>query len=382
MMTEQSYNFQQHKPDHLAWEHRSKCIQEEIDYIGDPEIICLQEVASDVYSSFFVPLLEMRGYLGVFRSRQSGVAEGCAIFVRLDKFRFVDAQPLSLKRDVPILDRENVGLMLKVKPIVPRPKNVSVEKWKEPDTHLCIVTTQLIFSAQRGDTKLAQLGLLFAEMDKFCRRSPGETAYHPTIFAGDMNALPYSHLYKFVQGKRLKYNGLQADEISGQTNMFTKERKSFLSKPLFPPEVGITENCQFGSTEGVEPSGELTHSFKFVTVYKHEIATRERDPNDEGEIEIKTIDNREISTQIKGFSTCTDYMFYSVDGFRVTHNIQTGRLVPQDVLEGPLRIIARHRIPVLSEMKDIGLIPNATDGSDHFPMAAEFLLNPWSFTRS
>ena len=42
MMTEQSYNFQQHKPDHLAWEHRSKCIQEEIDYIGDPEIICLQ----------------------------------------------------------------------------------------------------------------------------------------------------------------------------------------------------------------------------------------------------------------------------------------------------------------------------------------------------
>ena len=53
----------------------------------------------------------------------------------------------------------------------------------------------------------------------------------------------------------------------------------------------------------------------------------------------------------------------------------------QDVLEGPLRIIARHRIPILSEMKDIGLIPNATDGSDHFPLAAEFLLNPWTFTR-
>ena len=47
MMTEQSYNFQQHKPDHLAWEHRSKCIQEEIDYIGDPEIICLQVRNSD-----------------------------------------------------------------------------------------------------------------------------------------------------------------------------------------------------------------------------------------------------------------------------------------------------------------------------------------------
>ena len=66
-----------------------------------------------------------------------------------------------------------------------------------------------------------------------------------------------------------------------------------------------------------------------ATVYKHEIAARERDPNDDGEIEIKTIDNREISTQIKGFSTCTDYMFYSVDGFRVSHNIQTGRMVPQ-----------------------------------------------------
>ena len=42
MITEQSYNFQQHVPEHLAWEHRSKCIQEELDYIGDPEIICLQ----------------------------------------------------------------------------------------------------------------------------------------------------------------------------------------------------------------------------------------------------------------------------------------------------------------------------------------------------
>ena len=111
-----------------------------------------------MYSSFFVPLLEMRGYLGMFRCRQSGVAEGCAIFVRLDKFRFIDAHPISLKRDVPILDRENVGLVVKVKPIVARPKNVSAEKWKEPDAHLCIVTTQLTFSAQRGDTKLAQLG--------------------------------------------------------------------------------------------------------------------------------------------------------------------------------------------------------------------------------
>ena len=72
-----------------------------------------------------------------------------------------------------------------------------------------------------------------------------------------------------------------------------------------------------------------TNSIISLTVYKHEIAARERDPNDDGEIEIKTIDNREISTQIKGFSTCTDYMFYSVDGFRVSHNIQTGRMVPQ-----------------------------------------------------
>ena len=44
MMTEQSYNFQQHNPDHLEWEYRAKCIQEEIDHIGDPEIICLQVI--------------------------------------------------------------------------------------------------------------------------------------------------------------------------------------------------------------------------------------------------------------------------------------------------------------------------------------------------
>ena len=64
-------------------------------------------------------------------------------------------------------------------------------------------------TSQVASSYFPRTGLLFAEMDKFCRRSGTESSYHPTIFSGDMNALPYSYLYKFIQGKRLKYSGLQ-----------------------------------------------------------------------------------------------------------------------------------------------------------------------------
>jgi CCR4-NOT transcription complex subunit 6 len=78
----------------LSWDYRKKAIIEEIrNYNAD--IICLQEVETEMFHSFFLPELTSDGYDGIFspKSRAKTMSEnerrhvdGCAIFFRKRKF--------------------------------------------------------------------------------------------------------------------------------------------------------------------------------------------------------------------------------------------------------------------------------------------------------
>lgn len=78
----------------LSWDYRKKVIIEEIrNYNAD--IICLQEVETEMFHSFFLPELTQDGYDGIFspKSRAKTMSEnerrhvdGCAIFFRKRKF--------------------------------------------------------------------------------------------------------------------------------------------------------------------------------------------------------------------------------------------------------------------------------------------------------
>ena len=111
-------------------------------------------------------------------------------------------------------------------------------------------------------------GLMMAEADKFCRRSESsDSSYHPTIFCGDMNALPYSHLYKFIQGKRLKYSGLQVGQVIRDRGPDESGFYSFIYS-LIPPLPGrrdqwtdehVHEGAKVVSFEAAFPGGDRRH---------------------------------------------------------------------------------------------------------------------------
>ena len=52
----------------LQWEHRKHRFLKELTTY-DPDIICLQEVENERFSSFFQPEMSSRGYNGVFRAK-------------------------------------------------------------------------------------------------------------------------------------------------------------------------------------------------------------------------------------------------------------------------------------------------------------------------
>jgi protein angel len=56
---------------------------------------------------------------------------------------------------LPILNRDNIGIMVK---LVPR---------HCPDTPIVVATTHLLYNPKRTDVRLAQMQVLLAEIDRF-----------------------------------------------------------------------------------------------------------------------------------------------------------------------------------------------------------------------
>jgi len=51
-----------------------------------PDVVCLQEVDSDVFESLFRPVMESQGYQGYYSNKASAQLEGCALFWSLNCF--------------------------------------------------------------------------------------------------------------------------------------------------------------------------------------------------------------------------------------------------------------------------------------------------------
>lgn len=68
------------KPDDvLDWETRFSRIISEISFLKS-QIVCLQEVETEHFSSHFVPALARLGYKGIYKKRTNDKKDGCAIF--------------------------------------------------------------------------------------------------------------------------------------------------------------------------------------------------------------------------------------------------------------------------------------------------------------
>ncbi|XP_070573274.1 protein angel homolog 1-like [Ptychodera flava] len=215
------------------------------------------------------------GYDGVFKKRPGDKQDGCVILYKNSVFRLIKHKLVEYyKPGVFPLHRDNVGTIVLLQP---RDKKVANQK-------ICVANTHLLFNPKRGDVKLAQLGVLFAEIDNIAFRkvTHGDVKYHLVILCGDLNSEPYSPLYKFINRGKLQYDSLTRREVSGQHK---GQHLGFLPMPLWKAKMGVTDTCQYvnivderrGKKEKTRIRNSKTENLKMIRItrlWKRKMAGR------------------------------------------------------------------------------------------------------------
>ncbi|ODM98359.1 Protein angel 2 [Orchesella cincta] len=212
----------------LQWKNRLSALFGEIE-MYQPDIVCFQEVEDGQYNQTFSPRLTDAGYRGVFKKKTGDKDDGCAIFYKANKFLMVERLGVEfMQPHVPILDRDNVALLVKLETKGPTKRQ-----------KLVVGTTHLLFNQKRQDVKLAQAQLLLAELDRFAFcgfDKDGQSLYHPILMTGDFNCKSYTYVPLLFTTGELQY----LDENGELIRLL--ERKGFDS--VLPRDLGITDQCQ------------------------------------------------------------------------------------------------------------------------------------------
>ncbi|XP_077991188.1 protein angel homolog 2-like [Glandiceps talaboti] len=386
LIADNGYLYTQCASDILQWNYRKSNLLREIKELN-PDVLCLQEVQEDHFNNFFQPQLALLGYDGVYKRRTGNKHDGCATFHRRSKFDLVSHKLVEYyKKDAYPLDRDNVAVVVLLKPV----------KSKFSRQRVCIANTHLLFNPRRGDVKLAQLGILFSEIDKLAAKPATKKSveYYPVILCGDMNSEPYSPLYKFISRGYFMYNGVAETSVSGQHRGYNGRT---LPYPLWSQKMGVTDKCQYVSVaedrkgkekpmgdeektaneankvkdnededgwEVVIPKGmkhqfsdTIRHNFYFKSVYNH-----------------YALDNsREVTTNHDRTNCTVDYIFYSTTAEEREVKSRRG-VVYFERCEGKLKLLSRLSLFSDRQASQMGGLPNHKISSDHFSLLATFLI--------
>lgn len=211
LLCDNAYLYRHCNPRVLDWHYRfSNIIKELAQHSAD--IMCLQEVQEDHYKEHIKPSLECLGYHCEFKRRTGIKPDGCAVVFKRERFSLVSCHPVEyFRHGVPLLDRDNVGLVLLLQPIDSSGSSANI----------CVANTHLLYNPRRGDIKLAQLALLLAEISQVAQLSDGGVC--PVVLCGDFNSVPWSPLYHFIKESKLEYDGMPIGKVEKSWN-----EKSFL----------------------------------------------------------------------------------------------------------------------------------------------------------
>ncbi|XP_038045877.1 protein angel homolog 2-like [Patiria miniata] len=376
------YLYQSCPAEVLRWDYRKEKLLKEL-RVADADIMCLQEVQFTHFCEFFSPELEKLGYAAVYQKRTGDKHDGCALFYKKDKFALEKFKKVRFFRsNIQLLDRDNVGIIALL-----RAKGLP----EDEAPRLCVATTHLLYNPKRGDIKLAQLGVLLAEVDRMAaavsplsKRSQQQQnpLYHPIILCGDFNSLPHSPLYNFIRNRKLDYVGLQKVLVSGQGS----SRRSFdpLNWPLWPYDVGVTDACQFRSVvrerlKNMEKSDpqEQEHCSDLPDIadlpqdWEKHFSDSIHHPFPLESVHYHDGDVREVTTNHSRTNCTVDYIFFSSSATKIKGPL--GGLFPRRYV-GELRLLEYLSLLTDEEASDMGGLPNYDLSSDHFSLQAKFLL--------
>ncbi|XP_030033113.2 protein angel isoform X1 [Manduca sexta] len=337
------------EPRNLTWKVRSARIFNEITQLA-PDVLCLQEVEASYVNSFYAKFEEM-GYFGVYKRKTGERHDGCAIYFKQSMFFMQDHISVEFYQPrLPILNRDNVGIIVK---LIPRAL---------PRTPVVIATTHLLYNPKRTDVRLAQIQLFLAEIDRFSYYTNGkDSGHYPTILTGDLNSTSNSAVIKLLErGHVSRINPLR--DVSDWKR------------------IGVTDNCQHLSVYLNRQKGEAT-DFSDVQIFNSDYSKDPHEPDsddlDESCSEFDAMFNGEVighSLQLmSAYNKCKS------DGQREASTFQNYWLTVDYIYFSccsALRLVERLRLPTETECEVLGSLPNDVYGSDHLALAALFELVP------
>jgi len=310
------------------------------------DIFCLQEVQCEHFAEDIEPAMIKLGYKGFFSSKTGKKRDGCAIFVKTDKF-YLDISTFETvlfhSNKLRVLSTDNVGQIAMLCPTA------------DPNKKICVANTHLYFNPNHGEIKLAELSLLLSRIDvlsKFQQEQDrqSDSYYFPIVICGDFNSEPNSDIVKFITDGNFDFSKCLASEISGQndTSFWGSKSSSLLSMSELPPRIGICDQMvlenSMNQSELSVGTGVFSHSLKLQSVYVYSKKDKPR-----------------LVTAYTNADTCAvDFIFYR----HVNENC-----FPR------LELISYLELLTSDEFFSFGGIPNKYHGSDHIPIVAQFRLH-------
>ena len=346
------------------WPYRSKLIIEIILKL-QIDIICFQELEEEDNEDFLNKLKENNfDYRFKKRPKQNKIElkEGCGIFYNINKFELIESFELEYKcKDSFIVNKENVAIFILLK------NKIEYKNVKNNDL-LLIVCSHLLFNDKRGDIKLGQIYELQKSISAI--KIKYKQFNIRIIFCCDLNSTEISNIYEYLTNNFLNCEFVDIRILSGQkyskfkSNEFNYEYYMNNKKINLTLDYSNFENNQnwFNEIINVYPiikknEDKLNKNTK-IELIKNEYY-------DESENLILKNENVLISCYKEIIGNEPEITFYT-DGYRGTvdyifHSINN--LKAKQIL----------KIPSISDLenKEINLIPNENNPSDHFPIVSD-----------
>ncbi|EGO61628.1 glucose-repressible alcohol dehydrogenase transcriptional effector [Neurospora tetrasperma FGSC 2508] len=334
----------------LSWEYRKERILQEI-RDRDVDMLCLQEIATDVFRDFFSPELAQNDYKGVhwprpkaktMNEKDAAAVDGCAIFYKGSKWILLDKQLIDyaniainrpdMKNQHDIFNRvmpkDNIGI-------------ICFFESRRTGARVIVANTHLAWEPTLADVKLVQTAILMENITKYAEKYvrwqplkdkrgiqiPQSVSVESDIPKPEMPEPGPSQEYRSNTDIPLivcgDYNSTQESSVY-----------ELLSMGRVTPEQSDFGGHQYGNftRDGV------AHPFSMRSAYVHLNGTP---------------DELSFTNYVPGFQEVIDYIWYSTNTLEVVE------------LLGP---------PDQNHLKRVPGFPNYHFPADHIQIMAEFVI--------
>jgi CCR4-NOT transcription complex subunit 6 len=194
----------------LSWDYRKDVLKKQI-LECDADVICLQEVETQLFEDYWLDLMAERGYRGVFHAKyrarrmnekEAKKVDGCATFYKASKFSLAEKKSLEYTQIVlnaarykktddvfnRLQSRDNIGL-------------ITILTNLETQQDILVANTHLHWDPALNDVKTVQVGVLLEEIELIAKKNLKTTEDSvmktlPVLVCGDFNSQPHSAVYQ------------------------------------------------------------------------------------------------------------------------------------------------------------------------------------------